>query len=260
MPLARKHNRNNPFKCPSCTQIFQTRGGLSQHYRKKHHQISSPLIDLSDNHAIPLSLEAIGIPPDIAQIAHSCPQDTSSSSESETGDSSIISGTFNNNLRSPPPGRDTQDDDLYTSSDAEDSDFDNQIDIDVDDGLAKLPEALKFGNVLPHPNAGFIYDVPGQEYCSLKIQEQDHKRFGHPYHPWTSENELWLSHFMFFKAKMTVGMADVMMKAVRDGQLKIDGLTTTRARKLLAIIDEGAEYVPVSSVLFFTCKSRYNQI
>ena len=244
MPLAPKHNHNNPFNCPGCTQIFQTRSGLSQHYRKKHRLASSPLIDFGDNQAIPLFPEAVGVPPDIAQIVSSRPQviATSLSPESETGgESSIIS--------SPSPGRGTQDD-FYTDSDAdtEDSDLDTQIHIHV--GLSKLPEMFKFGDILPHPNAGYIYDIPGQESRTLKIQEQDHRRLGHPYHPWSSENELWLSNFIFFKAKMTIGTADVMMSGIKDGRLSIDGLAITRARKMLSIIDDGAKYMPVSSVIF----------
>ena len=235
MPLAPKRKLHNPFHCPSCPRVFQTRGGLSQHYRKKHRKASSPLTDhcdadLSNKNVIPLLSETIHILPDIGQIVCCCPEVIirPSSPESET--------------RLP------EDNELYTdgNTDTEDSDLDISVDIYV--SLAKLPVRLKFGEVLLHPNARCIYDTPGQEFHGLKIQKEDHRRLGHPYHPWSSENELWLSNFIFFKAKMSVGVADVMMRGIRDGRLRIDGLAATRAHKMLSIIDNGAKYVPVSSI------------
>ena len=142
----------------------------------------------------------------------------------------------------------SDDDDLYTVNDTgtEDADLDMQEDIIID--LGRHPEVLKLNDVLPHPNVGHIYDDPGQESCGMQIQEQDHMELGHLYHPWTSENELWLSHFVFFKAKMTIKKADMVMRSIRDGPLRMDGLTATSAHQLLSIIDDGVKYVPVSSI------------
>ncbi len=198
MPLAPKHKLYNPFHCPSCPWVFQTHSDLSQHYCKKHHKASSPLIDycdadLSNKNIISLLSETVHILPNISQIVH-CYLEViigPSSPESE--------------IRLP------EDNELYTdgNTDTEDSDLDISVDIYV--SLAKLPVRLKFGKVLLHPDAGHIYDTPGQEFHGLKIQKQDHRRLGHPYQPWSSENELWVSNFIFFKAKMSVGVADVMM-------------------------------------------------
>jgi len=281
MPLAPKRNLNDPFNCPSCTQVFQTRGGLSQHYRIKHRIASSPLtdiceVDLRDNDTIPFP-ETVGVPPDIAQIACSQPQIIIGTSSPVSSITPIISNILGekssaNNLRSPSPARDTElqdsswefqfsgglhglpEDNNFTTdsdTDTEDTDLDTPVDSRV--RLTKLPDMLKFGDALPHPNAGHIYDIPGQESHGLKIQEQDHRRFGHPYHPWCSENELWLSNFIFFKAKMSISMADVMMEGIRDGRLRIDGLNISRARKMLSIIDDGAKYIPVRliTLVFF---------
>jgi hypothetical protein len=135
----------------------------------------------------------------------------------------------------------SEDNDLYTDSDT-DTDLDTQVDIDID--LTKLPEISKNGDILPHPDAGHIYDTPGEESHSWKIQKQDHMRLSHPYHPWSSENELWLSHFIFFKAGMSIAVADKMLEGIRDGRLRVDGLNTTRAHKLLSIMDD-AKYAPV---------------
>lgn len=248
MPLTSKRNLKNPFDCPNCTQIFQTRGGLSQHYRKKHRPLTDLYeTNLGDNDAIPLLPDIVGVPPDIAKISniiHDQPSPTQ-------GQVSLCEFQFDED----------EDDDLYTGGDAdtdtEDSDLDTPV--DIRDGLAKLPEMLKFGDTHFHPDAGYIYDAPGQESHSWKVQEQDHRRLGHPYYPWSSENELWLSNFIFFKAKMTIGVADTMIGGIRDGRLRMDGLATTRARKMLSIIDDGVKFVPVSLIAFgfMFCETGY---
>src|SRR4051812_44473582 len=187
MPLALKRNLNNPLSCPSCTQIFQTRGGLSQHYHRKHRTVSKSLAELcktglDDNDANPL-LEPIGVPPDISQIICSQVIAESSSPELETTGVSVSSIVSHENFSI------SKDSDFYTDSDTntEISDLDTPVDIHV--GLIKLPEISKLGNILPHPDASHIYDTPGQDSHSLEIQKQDHMRLNHPYHPWASENE-----------------------------------------------------------------------
>jgi len=69
MPLTSKRNLKNPFDCPNCTQIFQTRGGLSQHYRKKHRPLTDLYeTNLGDNDAIPLLPDIIGVPPTLPKF------------------------------------------------------------------------------------------------------------------------------------------------------------------------------------------------
>ena len=104
--------------------------------------------------------------------------------------------------------------------------------------LNKLLEIFKFGDILPHPDAGHIYSIPGQESPSWKIQKQDHTWLGHPYHPWSSENELWLSDFIFFKIRMSIVIVEKIMKNIRNRWLRIDSLNITRACTLLSIIDD----------------------
>ena len=142
----------------------------------------------------------------------------------------------------------SDDDDLYmpNDTDTDEATLDMQEDIIID--LGTHPEVPKFNDILPHSSAGHIYDNPGQELCGLQVQEQDHTQLGHPYHPWANENELWLSHFIFFKVKMTIEVADILMGSIRDGPLRMDGLTASSAHQLLTIIDDGVKYVPVSSI------------
>jgi hypothetical protein len=242
MPLALKHKLNNPLICPGCTRIFQTRGGLTQHYHRKHYTSSNSSTELheTDLDTTPLLPEPIGIPPDLAQIIHSSPQVIieSSSPESETGEVSVTHTTSHEEFRI----LDDNDNDTDSDTDTEIFDLDTSVGIHID--LNKLLEIFKFGDILPHPDAGHIYSIPGQESPSWKIQKQDHMRLGHPYHPWSSENELWLSDFIFFKARMSIAVAEKMMEGIRDRRLRIDGLNTTRAHMLLSIMDD-AQYAPV---------------
>src|SRR5271169_2472700 len=159
MPLAPKHKLHNPFHCPSCPRVFETRSGLSQHYRKKHRKASSPLTDhcdadLSNKNVIPLLPDTVRILPDIGQIVRCCPEVIiePSSPESETRRvSNIIPVTSNisefstNSLHSVSLTQDTSpqvanqefqfgeglprlpdDNELYTdgNTDTEDSDLD----------------------------------------------------------------------------------------------------------------------------------------
>ena len=142
----------------------------------------------------------------------------------------------------------SDDDDLYmpNDTDTDEATLDMQEDIIID--LGTHPEVPKFNDILPHLNMGHIYDISGQESCGFQVQEQDHTQLGHLYHPWASENELWLSHFIFFKVKMTIKVADVVMRSIRNGPVQMDGLAATSVHQWLSIIDDGVKYVPVSSI------------
>ena len=51
---------------------------------------------------------------------------------------------------------------------------------------------------------------------------------------------------------MMIEMADVLLGGIRDGQLKMDSLSITRAHQLLSKMDNGARYVPVCSALILS--------
>ena len=290
MPRALKCNLDNPFNCPSCAQLFQTRSGLAQHYHQKH-RVRSQVISnlsrwlwqlLSDLPDIEVFIQEIDVIPETpSEERPNIPSSPSIDVIPETPPeerpnipSSPLPETPNNNLpldhglvipeiqdeNSDPitqefqlsddeelPGLPGEDSDSYVN-DSDDSDSDTDIvisDLTVMDIHQKLPEMLELSDVLPHPNAGHICDTSGHASRGFEVQEQEHRRYGHPYYPWTCDNELWLSHFIFFKAKMTFGMADVMLRGIRDGRLKMDNLSITRAHQMLSKIDDGATYVPV---------------
>jgi hypothetical protein len=172
MPLTLKHKLNNPLICPGCTRIFQTHGGLSQHYHRKHYTSSNSStelheIDLDSNDTTSLLLEPIGIPPDLAQIIHSSPQVIieSSSPKSETREVSVTLTTSHEEFRI----LDDNDNDTDSDTDTEIFDLDTSVSIHID--LNKLLETFKFGNILPHPDIRHIYSILGQESLSWKIQK-----------------------------------------------------------------------------------------
>src|SRR3954454_3222803 len=106
MPLTLKHKLNNPLICPGYTRIFQTHGGLSQHYHRKHYtsfNSSTELheTNLNSNDTTSLLPEPIGILPDLAQIIHSSPQVIieSSSPKLETREISVTPTTLYKEFR-----------------------------------------------------------------------------------------------------------------------------------------------------------------
>src|ERR1035438_7178788 len=115
-------------------------------------------------------------------------------------------------------------------------------DVDMPYNPRELPGMWKIGNILLHPNARHMYDLEGQESHNLKVQKQDHQYHNHPYYPWTSANELWLSNFTFYKAKMLHKVADELL-----GKLKMDDIPVSSAHQMISTM-ESATYIHVSTI------------
>jgi hypothetical protein len=268
MPRILKSKLDNPYSCHDCTQVFQTRGGLVQHCRRKHplySQISSDNSNLRpEEYFVPETPSILHGKPDIIAESSYCVPDKRkfyeidpSTSEPQTSQSIILISPDTSSIQhllvpdifqeiqnTPNTIQPEEDEDSFIGdSDTETSDSDLAI-IDSSSNKYKPPETFISDDILPHPNAGYIYDAPGQKSRVFEIQEHDHREHGHPYYPWASDNELWLSHFIQ-TTKMTIGTTDIMMGGIKEGRLAMNGLASTSARQMLTRIDNDATYIPV---------------
>lgn len=204
MPKIPKAHLKDALECSVCHVRCQSRAGLTQHYNYKHRAYQSP------------------------------PSPSP-----------------------PPPPYDISDDnnDLNPYADKHESHDPNSDDhnshhsrisheMEENSYLGDQVKLFEASHIIMDQNAGWTYDVESESSCSFDIQELSHQELGHPYYPWTSRNDIWLSDLLFFKARMSTRVANMVMQGFKNGYLEMGKYKPTTSRRMLGIIDK-ALYIPV---------------
>ena len=78
----------------------------------------------------------------------------------------------------------------------------------------------------------------------MNVQQRDHIRNGHPYYPWRSANELWISNLIYVEARMSGIAADKLLKSFCDSRMKIADFNINTTKQMHNLMEK-ADYVLV---------------
>lgn len=223
------------LECQVCSKIFKSSWGLTQHHKSQHLRISgdsSALKTISPD-TIPAVITA-GVPPEMPNLMGLLsPEDAELHLSSQpSAESPMSSGDDYSSYNS------SEDDSTETDSET------SSIDINEN---STLPDEIQNYDNLPHHQAGHIYETESVSSTVFDIQANLHKRERHPYYPWSSENEFWLTEFLFLKSNMSMRATDYLLEGFRRQQISIPSLSFITSKHMLRIIDEA----PFLQVFFF---------
>ena len=222
--------RNKTLKCPECGHLCGTTSGLTRHIHKIH-----PITELSP--------ETHYIDPEDAYPSLSNPDTTIRSPGITIHQPDVI-----HNI-SEYQGEESIDDD--EESNFEDSDDLISVNSDNTDDTINDIESVNSDNtddtieskIISNDRGGHIYGS-GEESTTMRIQRKHHMKDGHPFYPWSSNNELWISNLIYRDIQMSEATANKFLKSFSDGILKIEDVNINSMKQIYHILDT-AEYVPV---------------
>lgn len=205
-------------ECKICLKVCKSERGLTQHYFANHLDIPSSASTSSLASGIPgvitslssHNLQVRGIPEDITMIP--------TASESNNQDESP--NAYANSYISLEISSVSSEDSEYNMSEDDDSSIASDS-FQVNENITKFPDIIREDDVLPHYQAGYIYQIEGIKSGNFDIQRSLHIKYGHPFYPWATEDEFWLADFIYIKAKMSRSISDSLLKEVRSGRVKI---------------------------------------
>ena len=118
------------------------------------------------------------------------------------------------------------------------------VDSDVNEDVKYIPDIFQESDILPDDRGGHCYGSGGEESIVMSIQQRDHIRNSHPYYPWRSANELWISNLIYAEARMSGIAADKLLKGFRDGRMKIADFNINTTKQMHNLMEK-ADYVLV---------------
>jgi hypothetical protein len=153
-------------------------------------------------------------------------------------DNSLGDSSGSSDLQSSHTETDDDDDDGIEDND------DDKLSINSGDDASTLDISLESDDIFLNNHGGHIYGSGGEESRAIHTQQRRHMESGHPFYPWKNENELWISNLIYAEMQLSEAAADKLLKGVRDGKLKIEGVPIDSMRQIHKIIDM-ADYIPV---------------
>ena len=131
---------------------------------------------------------------------------------------------------------------MVTSEEPEDDDDFDEV---VSDGdITSIPDTGLDDDILVHDQGGQTYDLVVEDCPAMKMQVQHHHDQRHPYHPWNTVNEVWITNLMYTQARMTMTTVDKLLSRLKNGMMKMDGVDFYSSRVVHKILHE-ADYVLV---------------
>lgn len=114
-----------------------------------------------------------------------------------------------------------------------------------------VPNIFQKREILLDNHGGHCYGSGGEESIVISIQQRDHKTNGHPYYPWRSANELWISNLIYAEAHMSGKVADKLLKSIHNDRMKIADFNINTMKQMYDIMDN-ADYILVCISDLFT--------
>ena len=221
---------NDPLYCHPCSRIFKTSGGLTKHLVTFHSQLP--------NIHILARMQGLHL----------------GNVETHFDDPGYLDDPGELDGHGEPSG----DIDFNTvfSSNPDTAEYNpNDSDSDNDGGLYMtletenfIPEQIDDWDVSVHLDGGYIIDsgINTLDPCNHDLLDNA------KYHPWVNADELWLTNFIFTKAKMSSRVANSLLNMFTIGQLHMQQpICFGSVHKMYRIMDT-AEYSLVSFAVIAT--------
>ena len=131
--------------------------------------------------------------------------------------------------------------DIYSDSSSESADS-----VEIESGELEDSSEFVEHEILPHHQAGYIYEGQSTGLSVFEIQRNLQTILGHPFSPWSNEDEFWLTHFIFIKAKMTVSSSNELLNSFKSGRINMhNDLSCSSYKRMMELIDQ-AKFSTVS--------------
>src|SRR3954462_1326657 len=235
MPRSKKTRTPNALECPICFKICKSESSLTRHCNSLHQH--TPGYSLFSENTQDVSIippdpivAILGIPPDI--LSHEKISDNNEIPEFSWDLSGESSDDFQYNSEDIDNSSVTSDG-TTESFEINGKESPNHAD------LVKQHESLS------HHNAGYTYEIQGTGSRVFEIQKNLHVQHGHPFSPWSNEDEFWLAYLMVVKAKISMSACNDLLDGFRNGRISMrSGLSFHTNRKMLELIDQ-AKFITV---------------